>query len=201
MVGRTFFISLRLRDGSMRTGRRDRASMESGANGPRGLSSRAMIHAAKLIPMLAPFVGGSAVLAWRYHETRTPVTVRKIVLPPLGMSTGFFMFRAPAMRVSWAWGLGAFLLGALVLSIPLGRSSTLERDGDRILMRRSNGFLLILLGLLALRLLLHGWVGEILPARQTGAVFFVLAFGMILRWRAGMYLRFRRMVREATRGG
>lgn len=160
-----------------------------------------MIHATKLIPMLAPFVGGSAVLVWRFHETRTPVTARKIVLPPLGMSTGFFMFLVPGMRVSWAWALGAFLLGALVLSIPLARSSTLERDGDRILMRRSNGFLLILLGLLALRLLLHEWVGEVLPARQTGAVFFLLAFGMILRWRVGMYVRFRRMVREPAREG
>lgn len=160
-----------------------------------------MIHATKLIPLLAPVVGGSAVMAWRFHETRTPVTARKIVLPPLGMSTGFAMFLVPQMRVSWTWGLGAFLLGAAVLSIPLERSSTLEREGDRIVMRRSNGFLLILLGLLALRLLLHEWVGEVLPARQTGAVFFVLAFGMILRWRVTMYRRFRRMVREAAPGG
>ncbi|MDH5761279.1 MAG: cytochrome c biogenesis protein CcdC [Gemmatimonadota bacterium] len=67
------------------------------------------------------------------------------------------------------------------------------QEGDVVLMRRSNGFLLIFLGLLALRLLLHEWVSEILPARQTGAVFFVLAYGIILRWRVGMYLWFRRM--------
>jgi len=157
-----------------------------------------MIHPARLLTLLAPVVGGSAVLVWRFHETRTPVTTRKIVLPPLGMSTGFLMFLVPAMRISWAWAAGAFLVGALVLSVPLARSSTLEREGDAVLMRRSNGFLLILLGLLALRLLLHEWVGDLLPPRQTGAVFFVLAFGMILRWRVGMYLQYRQMTRESA---
>lgn len=155
-----------------------------------------MIAPLKLLPMLAPVVGGSAVLAWRFQETRTPVTTRKIVIPPLGMSTGFFMFVVPAMRISWAWALGAFLFGAVVLSIPLERSSTLERKDGQVLMRRSNGFLLILLALLALRLILHEWVGAVLPARQTGAVFFVLAFGMILRWRVGMLLAYRRLVAE-----
>ena len=53
--------------------------------------------------------------------------------------------------------------------------------------------LLILLGLLVLRLLLHNYIGHLLPPRQTAALFFVLAFGMILRWRVGMFLRFRRL--------
>ncbi len=136
------------------------------------------------------------MLAWRFRETRTPVTVRKILIPPLGMSTGFLMFVSPAMRIPWAWAVGAFLFGALVLSVPLARSSTLERKGEVVLMRRSNGFLLILLGLLALRLALHEWVGEVLPPRQTASLFFVLAFGMILRWRVGMYRTWRRLTAE-----
>lgn len=97
------------------------------------------------------------------------------------MSTGFLMFLSPSMRIPWASAAGAFLLGALVLSVPLARSSTLARKGEVVLMRRSDGFLLILLGLLALRLALHEWVGEVLPPRQTASLFFVLAFGMILR--------------------
>ncbi|MEJ2206925.1 MAG: cytochrome c biogenesis protein CcdC [Gemmatimonadota bacterium] len=152
-----------------------------------------MIPATKLIPLLAPIAGGTAVLVWRVRETQTPVTSAKIVIPPLGMATGFLMFVSPAMRIPWALALGAFLFGATVLSYPLARTSTLERQGDVVMMRRSNGFLLILLGLLALRLALHEWIGHLLPARQTAALFFVLAFGMILRWRVGMYLRYRAM--------
>ena len=53
----------------------------------------------KLLFALAPVVGGAGVLVWRWHETRTPVTLKKIVIPPLGMATGFCMFFAPQMRV------------------------------------------------------------------------------------------------------
>ena len=63
-------------------------------------------------------------------------------------------------------------------------------------MRRSNGFVVILLGLLALRLLLHDYVGHLLPPLQTGALFFVLAFGMIIPWRARMYFRFRQLMAD-----
>ena len=155
----------------------------------------------KLIPLVAPFVGGSAVLAWRIRETQTPVTVRKIIIPPLGMSTGFLMFVRSEMRISWLLALGAFLFGALILSIPLERSSSLERRGDVIMMRRSNWFMLILLGLLAVRLLLHDYVGHLLPPLQTGALFFVLAFGMISRWRASMYFKYRRLLAEDVAPG
>jgi membrane protein CcdC involved in cytochrome C biogenesis len=153
-----------------------------------------MIPLTRLIPMLAPVVGGSAVLAWRIRETRTPVTIPKIVIPPLGMSTGFGMFFVPSMRIPWSWAVGALLVGALVLSVPLAKTSSLERRGDVVLMRRSNGFLIILLVLLAIRVALHEWVGELLPPKQTAALFFVLAFGMILRWRVGMLIRYLRLV-------
>lgn len=157
-----------------------------------------MLPGAKLVPILAPIVGGTAVLIWRFQETRTPVTARKVILPPLGMSTGFLMFVVPAMRIPWIWAAGAFLAGALVLAEPLRRSSKLERHGDVILMRRSSRFLVILLGLLALRLLLHEYIGHLVSARQTASIFFVLAFGMILRWRVGMYRDLRALQRETT---
>lgn len=147
----------------------------------------------KLAGLVAPVAGGAAVLAWRVQETRTRVTATKILIPPLGMSTGFFMFVSPAMRFPLSWGVGAFLFGALVLSWPLARTSSLERKGDVILMQRSRYFMVILLGLLAIRLALHDSIGHLLPPRQTAAFFFVLAFGMILRWRIAMYRRFREL--------
>jgi len=135
-------------------------------------------------------------MAWRIRETRTPVTARKIIIPPLGMSTGFFMFIRPEMRIAWPLGITAFLVGALLLAIPLARTSSMGWQGKVIMLQRSNWFMLILLGLFAIRLLLHDYVGHLLPPAQTAALFFVLAFGMIVRWRAGMYLRFRKLLEQ-----
>jgi membrane protein CcdC involved in cytochrome C biogenesis len=142
---------------------------------------------------LATLAGAALVLAWRLRETRRPVSTRSILIPPLGMSTGFSMFVVHDFRVSWVWALGAFAAGALVLAIPLVRSTTLARQGDTIVMQRSRAFLGILLGLVALRLLLRNYVAHILPARQTAGVFFILAFGMIVRWRAWMWMEYQKL--------
>ena len=147
-----------------------------------------------LASILAPLVGAIAVLAWRIRETQRPVSRRSILVPPLAMSTGFAMFLFPGFRVPWPWALGAFLAGALVLAIPLLRSSRLSREGDAIVFRRSRAFLGILLGLVAVRFLLRDYVGHVLPPRQTGAVFFLLAFGMIVRWRVWMLGEYSRLV-------
>jgi membrane protein CcdC involved in cytochrome C biogenesis len=148
--------------------------------------------------LLAPLFGAAAVFAWRIRETQRPVSRRSIVLPPLGMSTGLSMFLMPDFRVPWSWAVGAFLAGALVLSVPLVRTSRLTREGDAVVMRRSRAFILILLGLVAVRFLLRDYVGHVLPPRQTASVFFLLAFGMIVRWRAWMLAEYTRLTEASA---
>jgi len=150
-------------------------------------------HVPAALAVIASIAGAVAILTWRLRETRTPVSTRKIVLPPLGMSTGFSMFAHPATRVPWAWALAAFFAGALLFSYPLARTSTLVRSGSVILMRRSRAFLWILLGLFAVRYALRAYVERYVTPMQAGALFFVLAFGMIVRWRAAMLLQYRRL--------
>ena len=150
-------------------------------------------HIPPTLLVIASLLGAAAVIAWRFHETATPVSTRKIVIPPLGMSTGFSMFAAPAARIPWTWAAVAFIAGALVLSYPLSRTSTLTREGSVILMKRSKAFLWILLGLVAVRFALRAYVEQYITPIQTGALFFVLAFGMILRWRASMLLQYLRL--------
>jgi len=147
-----------------------------------------------LTPLLrvGPIVGGVAILAWRVRETRVPISSKAILIPPIGMSTGLFMFFWPPMRTPWSWSVVALLFGVTVLSWPLVRSSKLERRGELIYLRRSRAFLLILLGLLAIRLLLHDYIGHLISPLQTASLFYLMAFGMIIRWRVGMYLEFRR---------
>ena len=141
----------------------------------------------------ASLVGAGVIIAWRLHETRRPVKPSGIIIPPLGMSTGFAMFAAPQMRFPFWWGVVAFLAGAGIFAVPLAHTSRLERDGDTIVMRRSPAFLVILLVLVAIRFALRSYIDQFISPLQTGALFFVLAFGMILRWRVGMLLEYRRL--------
>ncbi len=145
--------------------------------------------------VVVALVGGAIVLAWRIRETQRPVTARKILVPPLGMTTGFCMFLVPQTRVPLTWGLAAFLAGAVFLSYPLVRTSSLARSGDVVMMKRSRAFLVILLALLALRLLARGYVEQYVDAVQTGSLFFLLAYGMLLPWRVAMYIRYRALTR------
>lgn len=157
-------------------------------------------HVPPALAVAATVAGGLGVLFWRVRETATPVSTRKIVIPPLGMSTGFFMFLAPPTRVPLTWAAVAFAIGALVLSVPLARTSTLVRQGGVVVMQRSRAFLWILLGLFAIRLVAHEWIEQYVTPVQTGAIFFILAFGMILRWRVGMLREFLRL-RESAEAG
>jgi membrane protein CcdC involved in cytochrome C biogenesis len=148
------------------------------------------MHAAAIVGSI---VGGAALIAWRMQETRRPVSLRKILLPPLVMSTGLTMFLYPPMHIPLTWALLSLLTGALVFSYPLRRTSTLTISGDQILLKRSRAFLWILLGLVAVRFALRSYVGEFVTPPQTGALFFLLMFGMILRWRLSMLAEYREL--------
>jgi membrane protein CcdC involved in cytochrome C biogenesis len=136
-------------------------------------------------------IGLVGVLVWRIREGRTAVTVRKIIIPPLGMATGFSMFFVPAFRVPVLWAAVAFLIGAVLLAWPLLRTSRLVRDGERIMMQRSNAFFAVVIFLAAIRYLARGYFDSMMTIQQTAGLFFILAFGMILRWRLRMLSEYR----------
>ena len=144
----------------------------------------------------AAIIGTLAILAWRVRESRRPVSLRSLIIPPLGMSTGFSMFAMPAFRIPWTWGLAAFVLGALVFAYPLVSSPQLTIEDGLIMMRRSRWFLVVILGLAAVRLGLREYVSSIISVQQTAGLFFVLAFGMIVRWRTTLLLEYRHLTAD-----
>jgi len=135
------------------------------------------------------------VIVVRMRAGRKPASVRKILIPPVAMSTGFFMFVEPAMREAPVYALIAFLVGVL-FSYPLILTSRFHVVGTDIYIKRSRWFVIILLGLLALRLGLHDYVSQYLSISQTASSFFVLAFGMILPWRVAMYSQYRKLAKQ-----
>ena len=137
-----------------------------------------------------------AVTTWRLREVRSAVSLRKIIIPPLGMATGFSMFLVPAFRIPWAWAGAAFLIGAVALAYPLLLTTRLIRMGDAIMMKRSSAFLVVLFVLAAIRFLARGYFDTILTVQQSAGLFFILAFGMIVRWRAKLLIDFRKLASE-----
>ena len=150
------------------------------------------------ISALVAIVGLLGVLAWRVREARTAVTVKKIIIPPLGMATGFSMFIVPAFRVPWSWAAIAFLIGMVALAYPLLVTSRLVRDGDAIMMKRSNAFFIVVIGLAAIRFFARDYLDAYMSMQQTAGLFFVLAFGMILRWRMRMLFEYRTLTGQPS---
>jgi membrane protein CcdC involved in cytochrome C biogenesis len=146
--------------------------------------------------ILVSLTGLIAVITWRLREARTAVSVRKIVIPPLGMATGFCMFFIPAFRIPWVWAGYAFMIGYVVLAWPLVLTTRLIRLGGAIMMKRSSAFLVVIFVLAAIRFLARGYFDTILTVQQSAALFFVLAFGMILRWRTKLMIDFRKLTAE-----
>jgi membrane protein CcdC involved in cytochrome C biogenesis len=124
------------------------------------------------------------------------VSLRKILIPPLGMATGFSMFVVPAFRIPLGWAAIAFAVGATALAWPLLLTTRLERRGDVVMMKRSRAFLVVILVLAAIRFAAHGYLDQFMTVEQTGGLFFVLAFGMIVVWRAKLLADFRRLTAD-----
>jgi membrane protein CcdC involved in cytochrome C biogenesis len=149
--------------------------------------------ASSAVVAILGFIG---VMAWRIREGRTAVTVRKIIIPPLGMATGFSMFVVPAFRVPLLWAAIAFAIGAILLAWPLLATSRLVRDGDVIMMKRSGAFFIVVAALAAVRYFARGYFDSLMTLQQTAGLFFVLAFGMILRWRLSMLREYRILIAQ-----
>jgi len=136
--------------------------------------------------------GAIAVIFIRLKASQKPTNARKILIPPLGMSTGFLMFVAPQTHVPWLYVAAALVIG-FCLSYPLIATSHMHVVGTDVFLRRSPAFIVVLLVLLVLRTVLHDYVAQYVSLAQTGALFFILAFAMLLPWRIAMFKEYLRL--------
>lgn len=112
------------------------------------------------------------------------------------MATGFIMFAFPMTHIPWLWGVSAFGTGLLLFAFPLIVTTRLERVDTAIFVRRSKAFVAIIIVMFLLRIMLHRVVEHYVTIPQTGAIFYLLALGMIIPWRLAMvsdYLRLRKL--------
>lgn len=103
------------------------------------------------------------------------------------------MFIFPIVRVPLAWVCIAFLVGAVLFSYPLIKTSRFETRDGQVYLKRSNMFIFVIIGLLVLRVILHDVLESYITVPQSAGLFFTLAFGMLLPWRLAMLSQFRKL--------
>lgn len=134
---------------------------------------------------------GMAFLAMfiRMKAAKKPATAKKIILPPIFMSTGALMFIHPYFRVTPLEVTEALLVGML-FSILLVKTSKFEIRDKQIYLKRSKAFMYILIGLLLFRILIKSVLSMTIDYGELSGMFWILAFGMIVPWRIAMYRNF-----------
>jgi len=131
-------------------------------------------------------IAGLTLIMLRIRAGNKPTTLKKIVIPPLGMATGLAMFAFPVTHIPWMWGISAFGTGMLMFAFPLIVTTTLVRVDEDVYVKRSKAFIFIMLTLFIVRISLHRVVEQYMSVPQTGAIFYLVAFGMIIPWRLAM---------------
>ncbi|GLO66327.1 hypothetical protein AQ616_06780 [Oceanobacillus sp. E9] len=125
----------------------------------------------------------------RMRASKKPATIKKIILPPIFMSTGALMFVLPIFHISWLQVLEALVVG-MIFSIFLIKTSRLEIIGNDIYVKPSKVFPFILIGLLVIRITIKIIIGSTISVGETTGMFFLLALGMIGTWRLAMLYQY-----------
>lgn len=135
---------------------------------------------------------GIFVLVLRLRAQKKPVTAKKIIIPPIAMSTGALMFIFEEFRIEPIQIAEAALIGGL-FSVVLIVMSKFEVRDDTIFMKQSKAFPFILIGLLIARILMKLVFSDSLDIGELGGMFYIVAFSMILPWRLAMLVKFKKL--------
>jgi membrane protein CcdC involved in cytochrome C biogenesis len=135
---------------------------------------------------------GGMVIFIRLKASNKPVSAKKIILPPIFMSSGLIMFFIPYFRLTFVEVLEAIVVG-MVFSTLLIKTSRFEIRENDIFLKRSKAFPFILIGLLLIRLVMKLLLSSTIDVGQLSGMFFLLAFGMIVPWRVAMYVQYRKL--------
>lgn len=147
--------------------------------------------------IVAAFMATMMILV-RLKAAKRPTSVKRIIIPPIMMSTGALMFLFPEFHIKWTQVVEALLLG-IIFSIFLIRTSKFEIKNNEIYLIPSKSFVIILFGLLAIRIIIKLMIGSTISLGETGAMFFLLGFGMIFTWRIAMLYQFLQLEKQLKR--
>ncbi|MFT9816085.1 CcdC family protein [Lysinibacillus sp. NPDC056185] len=132
---------------------------------------------------------GTFVMVIRMRASKKPTNEKKIIIPPIAMSSGALMFlfeqfRVPSMQILEAAAVG------MVFSTILIATSKFEVKGQDIYLKRSKAFVFILIGLLVFRVIAKMILSSSIDVGELAGMFWILAFAMLLPWRIAMLVQF-----------
>jgi membrane protein CcdC involved in cytochrome C biogenesis len=131
----------------------------------------------------------------RMKAAKKPASVKKILLPPLFMSTGALMYLFPEFRLTLSEIVEAMIVGML-FSILLIKTSKFEIKEQNIYLKRSRAFIFILIGLLVIRIVMKLALSSTIDYGELSGMFFLLAFSMIVPWRIAMYRNYQKLYHQ-----
>ncbi|MET3682230.1 membrane protein CcdC involved in cytochrome C biogenesis [Alkalibacillus flavidus] len=141
---------------------------------------------------IVAIIMASGMIVVRQRASRKPATAKKIILPPLFMSTGALMFLFPYFQIEWLLVLEAMAVG-LLFSVVLILTSNFEIHDQHIYLKPSKALGIVLIGLLIIRIAWKLAIGESISVGETSAMFYLLAFAMLVTWRIGMLVKFMKL--------
>lgn len=138
---------------------------------------------------------GIMMMIVRMKSAKKPANARKIIIPPIAMSTGALMFIFPYFRLSPQLILISVVVG-VACSILLIKTSKFQIVDNEIYLKPSKAFFFVLLGLLVFRTVGKIYLGGTFHLGELGGLFFLLAFSMILPWRLAMLWQFKKLTKK-----
>lgn len=147
--------------------------------------------------LIAIFMG-MGVFIIRMKSQKKPVTTKKIIIPPVAMSTGALMFIFEDFRVQPVQIIEAVSLG-IVFSVVLIATSKFEFRDNNIYLKASKAFPFILIGLLIFRVILKLLFADSLDVGELAGMFFILAFSMLAPWRIAMLVKYNKLKKSVER--
>lgn len=142
-----------------------------------------------VVPSIIAIMMGIMVSIIRIKAAKKPASLKKIVLPPLFMSTGFLMFLYAPTRPPQILVIEALCVG-VVFSLILIFTTKFEVRQQDIYVQRSKLFMFILFGLLLVRIVLRLILGQEVNPEELSGLFYLMAFAMIVPWRISMLITF-----------
>lgn len=135
----------------------------------------------------------------RVRSQKKPVNAKKILIPPIAMSTGALMFIFEEFRLTGAEILESCAIG-IFFSIFLIATSKFEIRNNEIYMKRSKAFFLILLSLVLIRVIAKIFLSNSFDVGELAGMFWLLAFAMLWPWRIAMFIQYKRIEKSHILG-
>lgn len=156
-------------------------------------------HYLIIVSTIMAILMGTFVMMMRLRSQKKPVSVKKILIPPIAMSTGALMFVFEDFRVTPIQILEAMSVGVLFSFVLIATSKFEIRDNE-IYMKRSKAFFFILIGLLLIRTLGKILLSDSFDVGELAGMFWILAFAMLWPWRIAMFIQYKRVKKAHIAG-